>query len=263
MWDLAPLSGRAAPAQKAQAARAPPRVRAPRRPAAPGRDAEEPRDARHHVWLVALLAFACAAGGVTALGLWLRADAPSKTAVKRAAPKPLLVPRPREERPEQGDFYTPRGLKQLYGNYDPNLDGAFWTVTGAPAAYTRWNGKQVFVRPLVSRPFGEAERARQILVTNTLEVKDGMIVKQGTGCRRCVSLIGAAIFEKAGDRWTVISRNDFVVADGAFGAPPRVSVEFPTAGAIELRFEKFSTEEGDSATRRYSVVIKERSSGSR
>ena len=41
-----------------------------------------------------------------------------------------------------------RALQGLYGNYDPVLDGAYWTITGAPKPLAGWNGKTVVIKPL-------------------------------------------------------------------------------------------------------------------
>jgi hypothetical protein len=91
-------------------------------------------------------------------------------------------------------------------------------------------------------------------------VKDGIVVKQGTGCRTCGSLIGAAIFEKQGNGWRLISRHDFLAVDGAFGAPPKVSVAFPPAGGIELQFERSHLIDRAPEERSYSIVLKEQKS---
>ena len=160
-------------------------------------------------------------------------------------------------RPNLEGFPIKRAFTQLYGNYDPNLDGAFWRTTGAPADLAQWSGKPVFIRPLISRSFEEAGVPRHVLVTNSLEVKDGDVIKQGTGCRSCGSLIGAAVFERHGNDWNLISRHDFLTAAGSWGAPPKVSVDFPGAGGIELQFENPSGDPRKPA-KTYSIQLKER-----
>lgn len=141
-----------------------------------------------------------------------------------------------EARPGTVQFSARQALQALYGNYDPNLDGAFWVVAGAPKQWASWNGRPVLVRPLISRSDDNAA-TRHVLVTNTLDVKDGMLVKQGTGCRTCKSLLGAALFERQGSEWKLVADYRFVAADGAFGGPPLVSAAFPAHGGVELRIE--------------------------
>jgi hypothetical protein len=159
---------------------------------------------------------------------------------------------------DAGEFSIRHAFTALYGNYDPNLDGAFWTAGRAPAELEQWNGKSLFIRPLISRAFREGGRPRQIVVTNSLEVKNGDVVKQGTGCRTCGSLIGAVVFENEGDEWKLISRHDFLTAAGSWGAPPKVSLTFQRAGAIELQFETRARDQREPEKRRYTIVLKER-----
>lgn len=154
-------------------------------------------------------------------------------------------------------FSAQQALRALYGNYDPNLDGAFWTVSGASAPHAQWNGKPVFLRPLISRTFEQRGAVRHILVTNSLDVKDGLVVKQGAGCRTCPSLIGAAVFEKTASGWKLISRHDVLTADGAWGAPPKVSLQLGEPGGIELRFDRPAVDNRNPGGQ-YSIVLRER-----
>jgi hypothetical protein len=156
------------------------------------------------------------------------------------------------------EFSLKQAFTRLYGNYDPNLDGAFWTPTDAQREFAHWNGRALFLRPLISRAFSENGNVRQLLVTNSLEVKNGEVVKQGTGCRLCESLIGAAIFERQDRDWKLISRHDFLIAAGGWGAPPKVSVSFPGAGEIALRFERRSGDPREWEKQSYAIVLKER-----
>jgi hypothetical protein len=156
------------------------------------------------------------------------------------------------------EFSVKQAFTRLYGNYDPNLDGAFWTPTNAPRELAHWNGRALFLRPLISRPFKEDGNVRQLLVTNSLDVKNGDVVKQGTGCRLCESLIGAAIFERHGHDWKVISRHDFLSAGGSWGAPPKLSVSFPGAGEIALRFERRSDDPREWGKQSHAILLKER-----
>lgn len=133
------------------------------------------------------------------------------------------------------EFSARQALQSFYGNYDPVLDGAFWTVTGAPKQWSDWNGKSVLVKPLISRT--DDTGTRHVLITNSVDVKNGMVVKQGAGCRRCRSLIGAALFERQGNEWKLVSDQRFLGVEGAFGAPPHVAVLFPAQGGVELRIE--------------------------
>lgn len=135
-------------------------------------------------------------------------------------------------------FSAKQALQGLYGNYDPVLDGAFWTVTGAPKRWNEWNGRTVLIRPLVSR--SDEAATRHMLVTHTVEVRNGMVVKQGAGCRHCKSLIGGVLFERQGDEWKLVSDQRFLGVEGEFGAPPKVAVAFPAKSGVELRIEPSS-----------------------
>jgi hypothetical protein len=146
----------------------------------------------------------------------------------------------------------------LYGNYDPNLDGAFWTPRAAPAAFARWNGRQLFIRPLISRSFRHLDKSRQVVVTNSLDVQNGEVVKQGTGCRECGSLIGAAIFEQQKNGWQLISRHDFLAAEGSWGGPPAVALAIDPAGTIELHIRSRSSTPGVPRKADYSIKLVER-----
>jgi Double zinc ribbon len=159
---------------------------------------------------------------------------------------------------DAGAFSMKQAFTALYGDYDPNLDGAFWTARGAPAQLEQWNGRQLFIRPLIVRAFQEGGKPRQIVVTNSLDVKNGDVVKQGTGCRTCGSLIGAAVFEKQENEWKLISRHDFMTAAGSWGAPPKISLAFQRGGAIALHFEMRAADQPELEKRRYSIVLKER-----
>ena len=160
--------------------------------------------------------------------------------------------------PNTGDFSVKHAFTALYGNYDPNLDGAFWKAAAAPKAFAEWNGRPLFIRPLISRGFADAGNTRHLLVTNSLDVRNGDVVKQGTGCRTCGSLIGAAIFERRPEGWKLISRHDFLTADGKWGAPPKVSVAFSGSGGIELQFEARRADAREGARPPYTIVLKER-----
>jgi len=136
-------------------------------------------------------------------------------------------------------FSAKQALQGLFGNYDPHLDGAFWTVTGAPADRAEWNGKPVLVKPLVSRT--DDAGARHVLVTSTAEVQNGIVVKQGTACRTCTSLLGVALYERKGHEWQLVSHRPFANVGGAFGAPPQVAVTFPAKGGVELDVQQPTT----------------------
>jgi hypothetical protein len=129
-----------------------------------------------------------------------------------------------------------RALQGLYGNYDPVLDGAYWTITGAPKPLAGWNGKTVVIKPLISRSDDTA--ARHVLVTHSVEVKNGMAVKQGAGCRNCKSLLGSALFERQGGEWKLVADHRFLAAEGVYGAPPTVAIAFPDAASVELRIDR-------------------------
>jgi hypothetical protein len=50
---------------------------------------------------------------------------------------------------------------------------------------------------------------------------------------------------------------DVLASDGAFGAPPRVTVLIPAGGGIELQFDRPAIDARNPA-RQYSIVLKER-----
>ena len=214
-------------------------------------------------WPLALIVFGCAlaVGVYFTLSIAERAP-PDKTTARRSAEAVTASKSASgtlgKTRPDADAFSIKRAFTQLYGNYDPNLDGAFWTATGAPRDLARWNDRPVFIRPLISRSFEEAGATRHVLVTNSLDVREGDVIKQGTGCRTCGSLIGAAVFQREGKDWELISRHDFLTAAGKFGAPPKVSIVFPNAGGIELQFQSLSDDERGPRMRSYAIVLKER-----
>jgi hypothetical protein len=213
----------------------------------------------HTVWLILLAVLACG----LAIGLYAAAALESSKGKSEAERAPRSAqesgtpPRNGPRRAGAHAFPTPHAMRGLYGNYDPNLDGAFWTVSDAPTSYAQWNGKAVFLRPLISRTFEQHGLVRHILVTNSLDVKDGLVVKQGAGCRTCPSLIGMSVFEKEAAGWTLISRHDFLAADGAWGAPPRVTLLIEANGGIELQFDRPAIDARNPA-RQYSIVLRER-----
>lgn len=209
---------------------------------------------------VAVAAIACVLAAVI---FWLVAGDRThtqKATTQRPPAKAALAPRPAEDTTGAPAFPMKQAFEKLYGSYDLNLDGAFWKVNRAPKDYAQWGGKTLLIRPLVSRSFEENGSLRHVVVTNSLDVKDGIVVKQGTGCRTCASLIGAAIFEKQGNGWALISRHDFLAVDGVFGAPPKVAVAFPPEGGIELRFERSHLIDRAPTERSYSIVLKEQKS---
>ena len=210
---------------------------------------------------VAVVGIAC----VLAAGMyWIVAGNDSDTQkaapAKRPPVKAALTPRPADETTSAHGFSMKQAFEKLYGSYDLNLDGAFWKVNRAPRDYAQWNGRTLLIRPLVSRSFDEGGSLRHVIVTNSLDVKDGIVVKQGTGCRTCGALIGVAIFEKQRNGWALISRHDFLAVDGAFGAPPKVAVAFPPDGGIALQFERSHLLDRAPAERSYSIVLKEHKS---
>jgi hypothetical protein len=106
-------------------------------------------------------------------------------------------------------------------------------VSGAPKQWADWNDKTVAIKPLVSR--SDEAGTRHVLVTNSIDVKDGMVVKQGAGCRTCKSLIGTVLYERRGNEWQLVADHRFVTVDGVWGAPPAVATAFKPEGSVELR----------------------------
>ena len=209
---------------------------------------------------IVALGLALAVGIYVSLGASRDERAPATAA--RVSGTPTVTGTLGTTKLDVGEFSMRHAFTALYGNYDPNLDGAFWTPRRAPAGLEEWNGRSLFIRPLISRAFREGGRARQIVVTNSLDVKNGDVVKQGTGCRTCGSLIGAVVFEKEGDVWKLISRHDFLTAAGSWGAPPKVSLTFQGTGAIELQFETRARDQREPEKRRYTIVLKQRNAPS-
>jgi Flp pilus assembly protein TadD len=164
-----------------------------------------------------------------------RADAARRVTLA-TAPRPTTTSQ--EPRPGDLAFSTRAALQGLYGSYDPNLDGVFWTVSGAPREWSDWNGKPVFVKPLVAR--SDESGTRHLLVTNSSEIRDGLVMKHGAPCPGCKSLLGAALYERQGEQWVLSSELRFMRVEGGFGAPPRVSVDFPRNGGAEVRIESAS-----------------------
>jgi hypothetical protein len=156
----------------------------------------------------------------------------------------------------QPQFSARRALQGLYGNYDPVLDGAYWTISGAPKALAEWNGRQVVIKPLISKSDDTA--TRHVLVTNSVDVKNGIVVKQGTGCRKCKSLLGGALFVRQGDEWKLVAEHRLLAAEGTFGSPPSVAVAFRDTDNVEIRFDRASD---DPAAIREAVSIVLSSSG--
>ena len=142
--------------------------------------------------------------------------------------------------PAQPQFSARRALQGLYGNYDPVLDGAYWTVSGAPKGMAEWNGKAVVIKPLLSKSNETA--TRHVLVTNSIDVRNGIVVKQGAGCRNCKSLLGAALFERQGPEWKLVADHRFLGAEGVYGAPPTVAVGFVDKESVELRVDRASAD---------------------
>jgi hypothetical protein len=138
-------------------------------------------------------------------------------------------------------FSARRALLALYGNYDPVVDGAYWTVTGAPKSWTEWNGRQVAVKPLLSRT--NSAGTRYVLVTSSVDVRNGVPMKPGTACSACKSLLGAVLYERRGNEWQLVAHHRFVAVEGAWGAPPDVSVAFLPDGSVALGVSRTRTRE--------------------
>jgi hypothetical protein len=148
-------------------------------------------------------------------------------------------------------FSARQALRGLYGNYDPVVDGAYWTVSGAPRAWAHWNGKRVAIRPVISRSNGAG--TRHVLVTSSVEVMNGVPMKQGTACADCKSVLGAALYERRANEWRLLAHYPFVAVEGAWGAPPDVSVEFLGEGSVALGVSRTRT--SDSRSRGPETVL--------
>lgn len=179
-------------------------------------------------------------GVVVAIAAYWSASRDDAAAKTQAAHRMSVATGPlpttsQEVTPAVGAFSTRQALQGLYGAYDPHLDGVFWSVKGAPGEWADWNGKRVFIKPLISRT--DDSGTRHVLVTNSVEVRDGLVVKQGAACRECQSLLGAALYERRGDAWLLVTEHRFMKIAGAWGAPPKVTVDFPRNAGVEVRIE--------------------------
>jgi len=184
-----------------------------------------------------------------------RDDAVAKTeaAQRMAVATGPLPTTSQEASPSAGVFSTRQALQGLYGAYDPHLDGVFWTVRGAPGEWAEWNGRPVFIKPLISRT--DETGTRHVLVTNSVEIRDGLVVKQGAACRACKSLLGAALFERRGDEWVLVTEHRFMKVAGAWGAPPKVTVDFPRKAGVEVRIENAPAETARGRNSVQAVVL--------
>jgi tetratricopeptide (TPR) repeat protein len=133
-------------------------------------------------------------------------------------------------------FPAEEALQKLYGEpYNRDLGGVIWIVAGAPGELADWNGRPVLVKTLISRSFNEGGFDRHALVTNSVAIRDGQVVGEGSDCAACRTLIGAALFARAGSEWRLIARNDFLAADGEYGAPPKITLNFLESGDVQLK----------------------------
>ena len=192
---------------------------------------------------------------LAAYGSAMRDDAHAKAAAERrmSLPTEPLPTMTQKGAPADGAFSTRQALEGLYGSYDAQLDGVFWTVTGAPREWGEWNGKPVVIRPLVSR--SDESGTRHVLVTSSVEVRDGLVVKEGGACRSCKSLVGAALFERRGQMWALVTEHRFMKIGGAYGAPPKVTIDFPRNAGVEIRMENPPAEPGRTRGSVHAVIL--------
>jgi hypothetical protein len=211
-----------------------------------------PRDLRK-TWPLGIVIL----GALLAAGAYwsaARDDATAKAeGARRVANATGPLPTTQEVAPGRAEFSTRQALQGLYGGYDPHLDGAFWKVTGAPSVWGDWNGRRVFIKPLVSR--SDESGTRHVVVTNSIEVRDGLVVKEGTGCRECKSLLGAALFERRDGEWVLVTEHRFLRIAGAWGAPPKVDVDFPRKGGVEVRIENATRNAGQTRKSVQAIVL--------
>ncbi len=197
-------------------------------------------------------------GTVIAIATYWSASHDDAVAKTQAAHRMSVAtgPRPTTSQgaaPNASPFSTRQALQGLYGAYDPHLDGAFWTVSGAPVEWADWNGKRVIIKPLISRT--DESGARHVLVTNSMEIRDGLVVKQGAACRDCKSLLGAALYERRGEEWVLVTEHRFMKIAGAWGAPPNVSVDFPRKAGVEVRIENAPAEPARGRNSIHAVIL--------
>jgi hypothetical protein len=196
-------------------------------------------------------------GAVVAIATYWSASRDDAVAKTQAANRMAVATGPlattSQEASNAGAFSTRQALQSLYGAYDPHLDGVFWTVSGAPGEWAEWNGRPVFIKPLISRT--DETGTRHVLVTNSVEVRDGLVVKQGAACRECKSLLGAAFYERRGDEWVLVTEHRFMKIAGAWGAPPKVSVDFPRKAGVEVRIENAAAEPTRGRNSVHAVIL--------
>ena len=120
----------------------------------PGRPVTAPppgavRNKRDHVparvrfapWLRHLPAAAVAAGVTLGVAILLSAQHDRANAEKAGSDRIAAATGPLSTSQRGRVDFSPRqALQGLFGNSDPHLDGAYWTVTGAPADRAEWNG---------------------------------------------------------------------------------------------------------------------------
>lgn len=177
----------------------------------------------------------------------------SAEAERRIASAIGALPTAQDAAPDAEDFSTRHALQGLYGGYDPHLDGALWRVSGAPGPWAEWNGRRVFIKPLISR--SDEDGTRHVIVTNSVEVRDGLVVKEGAGCRECKSLLGAALYERRDDAWVLVTEQRFLRVGGAWGAPPEVDIDFPGQGGVEVRIRNASGDGNRSRKNVQAIVL--------
>ncbi|HYC45020.1 MAG TPA: zinc ribbon domain-containing protein [Burkholderiales bacterium] len=229
---------------------------APAPDAAPRKAPAAPPPLRTAPWMHQLPMLMVGAGLMLGLAIYWSAQHDEAQAAKAGADRiaaatgPLATSQP----VAQGrlDFSARQALQGLYGNYDPHLDGSYWTVRDAPGTWAEWNGKPVLVKPLVSRT--DDSGMRHVLVTSTADVQNGMVVKQGTGCRGCKSMLGVALYERRGNQWQLVSHRPFASVGGAYGAPPQVAVAFPAKGGVELEVGQGATQLANAPEDRAIVI---------
>lgn len=201
--------------------------------------------------------------GMVVLGLLLAAGAywsdardearARSEAERRVASALGALPTSQDASSDNAAFSTRQALQGLYGGYDPHLDGAFWRVSGAPRSWNEWNGRRVFIKPLISR--SDESGTRHVLVTNSVEVRDGRVVKEGAGCRECKSLLGAALYERREGAWVLVTEQRFLRVGGAWGAPPKADIDFPGQGGAEVRIQNASADGSRSRKNVQAIVL--------
>lgn len=128
-------------------------------------------------------------------------------------------------------------MASVFGKYDRDLGGSFWRAEGLTGDAVVINGEEKFVQPHSTQRFLLRGRERVLLVTNTLDIEDGRIIRPGESCHACAVLVGMILFERGpGEGWRLVSANRAATRAGSWGRMPRATI-IGSFAAPALRIE--------------------------